>query len=103
MILQHRWSVSVIWSSHANTRTLICENKALGSRLSRPGSPLAALSQLRRREAEWEGWLTEVERMGGEEKGGRDGEIFSRTSVIGSDLCAAFFTASSVTCRFPLA
>lgn len=71
------------------------KSKVLGSRLSRTGSPLAALSQLRSTErVGWEGWVTEVE--GGE----RDGEIFQGTSVTVSNLWAAFFAARSVTHGF---
>lgn len=62
-------------SACARTHThRVCEGEVLGSRLSRPGSPLAALSQLRMPER---GWLVgEGDRERG--KGDRGG----RTAVV---------------------
>lgn len=85
-------------NTHTYVQTHIhthCKSKVLGSRLSRPGSPLAALSQLRSTDrVGWEGWVMEVERVAGRVGGGEDGEIFQRTSVTVSNLWAAFFQPS---------
>lgn len=51
--------------THTRSQPFYCKGKVLGSRLSRPGSPLAALSQLR---------STERGRVGGMgDRGGEDG------------------------------
>lgn len=83
--------------THAHKHTHF-KSKVLGSRLSRPGSPLAALSQLRSTErVGWEGWVTEVERVGG----GR-----TRWRNLPGDIChseqlvSCFFAARSVTHGF---
>lgn len=62
-----------------------------------PGSPLAALSQLRSAErAGWEGWVTEVERGGESEM-----EKSSRGHLPQCATCVLlFFAAHSVTHRF---
>jgi len=67
---------------HRRTRTHF-QSQVLGSRLSRPGSPLRAPSQGGR--DGWRRWIT------GWEGAEKDVEIFQRTSVAVSNLWAAFF------------
>lgn len=83
-----RWDIES-WSWGINTHAHRFKSKVLGSRLSRPGSPRAALSQLR--STERAGWGGMGDGRGGGGGVVRDREIFQRTSVTVSNLWAAFF------------
>ena len=77
---------------HKHTYTPTLRARVLGSRLSRPGSPLAALSQLRSTDRDgWEGWVTEVQRVAGWGCGRGEMEKSSRGHLSQWTTCELFF------------